>query len=55
MVRAPQTGAHLVLKHPSRAGRAVVPRHAGVTIPPKVLASVLDGTGLTADQFRGLL
>lgn len=54
--RDSQRGSHAYLRHPDRPGRRVtVPVHAGETIKPKTLLSILDQAGLTAAQFRELL
>ena len=45
----------MVLKHPTKTGRAVVPRRSVVIIKPKVLLDVLDRTGLTLEELRELL
>lgn len=50
-----QSGSHIVLKHPTKPGRVVVARHAGVTIKPKTLATILEQAGLTADDLKELL
>ena len=50
-----QTGAHLVLHHPDRPGRIVLPMHTRKTIPPGTLSSILKEAGLTADDLRRLL
>ena len=47
-------GSHHFLRHPD--GRAtVVPVHAGETIGPGLLASILRDTKLSRDQFHALL
>jgi predicted RNA binding protein YcfA (HicA-like mRNA interferase family) len=50
-----QTGSHLFLRHPSRLGTVVVPIHARKIIKPKVLQSILEQAGLSADELRDLL
>jgi predicted RNA binding protein YcfA (HicA-like mRNA interferase family) len=50
-----QSGSHVHLTHPTKPGRVTVPRHAGVTIKPKTLATILEQAGLTVDELRGLL
>lgn len=50
-----QKGSHVVLKHPSKPGRVVVPWHAGVTLAPKTLQDALEQAGLTVDELIGLL
>jgi len=49
------TGGHVYLRHPSRPGLVTVARHPGIIIKPKTLSSILDQTGLTADELRALL
>jgi len=48
-------GSHVLLHHESRPGRVVVPMHAGKTLKPKTLLSILDQAGIDPDQLRGLL
>jgi predicted RNA binding protein YcfA (HicA-like mRNA interferase family) len=43
------------LEHPERTGKVTVPVHAGVTLDPKLLASVLRQAGITAEEFREAL
>jgi predicted RNA binding protein YcfA (HicA-like mRNA interferase family) len=50
-----QSGSHVILRHPAKRGRIVVPRHAGVTLKPKVISDVLEQAGLTVDDLRRLL
>ncbi len=50
-----QKGSHAQLKHPSRSGRVTVPRHAGETIGPGLLRSVLNQASVTVDEFRAVL
>jgi predicted RNA binding protein YcfA (HicA-like mRNA interferase family) len=52
---ARQSGSHLILKHPKKPGRVVVPIHASVTLKPKTLLSVLKQAGLTVDDLSKLL
>ena len=52
---AAQRGSHVQLKHPDRAGRVTVPIHAGETIGPRLLASILVQAGLSVDEFRSAL
>ena len=50
------SGSHLHLRHPDKSGRRVtVPRHAGITLHPKLVATILDQADLTADELRALL
>jgi predicted RNA binding protein YcfA (HicA-like mRNA interferase family) len=48
-------GSHVILRHDGQPGRAVVPVHAGATLKPKTLISILDQAGLTGDDLRDLL
>jgi predicted RNA binding protein YcfA (HicA-like mRNA interferase family) len=50
-----QKGSHAQLKHPSRGGRVTVPLHAGETIGPALLRSILNQAGVTADELRSVL
>ncbi len=50
-----QRGSHTQLRHPSRGGRVTVPIHAGETIGPGLLRSILAQAGITADEFRAAL
>ena len=50
-----QEGSHVQLRHPARGGRVTVPVHAGETIGPRLLSSILAQAGMTADELRALL
>lgn len=50
-----QRGSHAHLKHPARGGRVTVPLHAGETIGPGLLRSILNQAGVTADELRRVL
>ncbi len=50
-----QRGSHAQLKHPVRRGRVTVPLHAGETIGPGVLRSILNQASLTLDDLRDVL
>lgn len=50
-----QSGSHAQLRHSTKPGLVTVPRHAGVILSPKTLASILEQAGLTADELRDLL
>jgi predicted RNA binding protein YcfA (HicA-like mRNA interferase family) len=50
-----QRGSHAQLKHPDRGERVTVPLHAGETIGPKLLLSILHQAGLTMDEFLSML
>lgn len=48
------TGSHHILIGPS-GQRAVVPAHAGETLRPKTLLSILRQAGLSIEEFMKLL
>ncbi|TMF39745.1 MAG: type II toxin-antitoxin system HicA family toxin [Chloroflexi bacterium] len=54
-VVAAQPGSHIQLKHPDRPGRLTIPIHAGETIGPRLLGSILTQAGLSVDEFRSAL
>ena len=54
-VTVAQKGSHAQLKHPDRGGRVTVPLHAGETVGPGLLRSILVQAGVTADEFRAAL
>jgi predicted RNA binding protein YcfA (HicA-like mRNA interferase family) len=48
-------GSHAVYLRKSDNRRVVIPLHAGKTLKPKTLASIIADLGLTVDEFRALL
>lgn len=50
-----QKGSHAQLRNPTRGGRVTVPLHAGETIGPGLLRSILAQAGITADELRSAL
>src|SRR5436190_21844060 len=50
-----QMGSHVHLRHPDRPGLVTVPIHRGETLAPKLVSSILDQAGMSADQLRELL
>lgn len=50
-----QTGSHLSLRHPKKAGKVIVPVHKGKDLKVRTLASILEDAGVTPDEFRRLL
>ncbi len=48
-------GSHAQLKHPTRGGRVTVPLHAGETIGPGLLRSILNQAGIAAEELRAVL
>ncbi len=53
--RVRTTGRHQHFKHPEHPGLVTVPAHAGETIFPAILKSILRQAGMTAEEFRKLL
>jgi predicted RNA binding protein YcfA (HicA-like mRNA interferase family) len=54
-VTVAQKGSHIQLKHPKRSGRVTIPLHAGETIGPGLLRSILAQAGVSGDEFRSAL
>jgi len=52
-VEAP-VGSHLQLRQAAKSGKVTVPVHSGDAIGPRLLKSILDQAGLSADDFRRL-
>jgi predicted RNA binding protein YcfA (HicA-like mRNA interferase family) len=50
-----QRGSHVYLRHPDRPGLVTVPMHAGRTLKPKTLSSILDQAGIDVERLRTLL
>jgi len=50
-----QNGSHRIMWHPQLRRAVTVPVHAGETLSPKTLSSILRQAGLTADDLRDLL
>lgn len=50
-----QRGSHAQLRHPARGGRVTVPLHAGETLGPGLLRSILAQAGVTTEEFRAVL
>ncbi len=50
-----QSGSHLSLRDPTKAGRVIVPMHKGTDLKVGTLASILDDAGMTPDELRRLL
>ncbi|MBA3416945.1 MAG: type II toxin-antitoxin system HicA family toxin [Chloroflexia bacterium] len=48
-------GSHHILRHPDQPGMPIVPCHAGHTLAPGTLKSVLRDAGLTSEQLKSLL
>jgi predicted RNA binding protein YcfA (HicA-like mRNA interferase family) len=49
-----KVGSHVIMHHPTRSGRVVVPVHAGKTVKLGTLSGILDDAGLTADDVARL-
>jgi predicted RNA binding protein YcfA (HicA-like mRNA interferase family) len=50
-----ETGGHVQMRHDERAQTVTVPMHAGRTLDPRLVQSILNQAGITADQLRQLL
>ena len=50
-----QHGSHVYLRHEEHSGLVTVPVHAGRTLKPKTLASILDQASLDTERLRALL
>jgi predicted RNA binding protein YcfA (HicA-like mRNA interferase family) len=49
-----QSGSHAQLRHPTERGQVTVPRHPGVILSPKTLATIAEQAGPTMDGLREL-
>lgn len=54
-VKVSQRGSHQKWKHPSTFKIVIVAYHAKKIIHPKTLATIVEGTGITMDEFREYL
>lgn len=50
-----QEGSHQKWRHPVTGKQTIIPYHKGETIRPKLLNSILNGAGLTAENLLKLL
>jgi len=50
-----QKGSHLILIHPEKKVRTVVPVHSGRTIKEPLLRAIVRDANLWADEFMKLL
>jgi predicted RNA binding protein YcfA (HicA-like mRNA interferase family) len=50
-----QRGSQVILAHPDKPGRPVVPIHAGQVLPLGTLRTILDAAGVDAEELRRLL
>jgi len=46
-----QTGSHQKWRHPLSGKQTIVPYHAGDIIRPKTFKRIIEGAGLTVDDF----
>lgn len=46
-----QAGSHQKWKHPLTGKQTIVPYHSGEIIRPKTFKKILEGAGLTVDDF----
>jgi predicted RNA binding protein YcfA (HicA-like mRNA interferase family) len=54
-VRDRQRGSHLVLFHPDRRARTVVPIHARKTINKPLLRAIIHDAGMPVEEFLELV
>jgi predicted RNA binding protein YcfA (HicA-like mRNA interferase family) len=51
-----QRGSHVYLRHVEKPGKRVtVAIHAGETIKPKTLRTIIEQAGLSVEEFRAFL
>ncbi len=50
-----QHGSHVILKHPTKTGRVVVPMHTNKILRLQTLESILEEAELTSNALRELL
>ena len=50
-----QKGSHLILYHPQRRLRTVVPIHAGKTIKEPLLRSIINDARMSVEEFLQLI
>jgi predicted RNA binding protein YcfA (HicA-like mRNA interferase family) len=50
-----QKGSHLILIHPARKARTVVPVHPGRSIKEPLLRAIIRDANLSVDEFIALL
>jgi mRNA interferase HicA len=50
-----QHGSHVILKHPTKTGRVVVPMHTNKILRLQTLESILEEAELTPTALRELL
>jgi predicted RNA binding protein YcfA (HicA-like mRNA interferase family) len=44
-------GSHHYYRHPTMPGMVSVPCHKGTSLKPKTLSSILDGAGISREDF----
>jgi len=47
-----QRGSHQKWRHPDSGKQVIVPRHKGKELPLGTLRSIIEGSGISADEFR---
>jgi predicted RNA binding protein YcfA (HicA-like mRNA interferase family) len=50
-----QKGSHIILFHPQKRTRTVVPVHSGKTLKKPLLAAILNDAGLTLQEFLDMV
>jgi predicted RNA binding protein YcfA (HicA-like mRNA interferase family) len=54
-VKVRQRGSHQKWKHPISGRITIVPTHPRQTIHPKTLATIIEGAGISMEEFRQYL
>ncbi len=54
-VESRQRGSHVMLVHPDRGAKTVVPIHAGKTIKRPLLRAIIADAGISRQEFLALL
>jgi predicted RNA binding protein YcfA (HicA-like mRNA interferase family) len=44
-------GSHYYYRHPAKPGMVSIPCHKGTSLKPKTLSSILDGAGISREEF----
>jgi predicted RNA binding protein YcfA (HicA-like mRNA interferase family) len=50
-IKTDQSGSHQKWRHPSTGKQTIIPYHAGDIIRPKTFKRILEGAGLSIEDF----
>ncbi|WP_420266381.1 type II toxin-antitoxin system HicA family toxin [Candidatus Magnetominusculus dajiuhuensis] len=50
-IKIDQSGSHQKWRHPSTRKQTIIPYHSGDIIRPKTFKKILEGAGLSIDDF----